>query len=124
MHQVSKSKGRPGPDGPTQASQLDELVACERELADLLAAIEGEARRRVEEARVSAAAAEADVEASLDEEGANARTEIREATQRRLRAVQVEAQERVARFEQVSDEEVARLADAAFRRLVATEAQP
>jgi hypothetical protein len=123
MHEVTKSTGKSGPHGPTQTSQLAELVACERELADLLAAAEAEGRAMVEEARASATAAEADIEAALEGEGERARADIREATQRKVRAIQVSAQELVARFERVSDEEAGRLADIAFRLLVGPEAE-
>lgn len=115
------SHDEPGPGGPTQASQLAELVARERELADMLATAEAEAERTVEEARAAASAAEAEVEASLEDEGAHVRAQIRDATQRRARELQAEAEERVALFERVSDEDVERLADSAFRRLVAPE---
>jgi len=117
------SHDQPGPGGPTQASQLAELLECERELAELLAAAEAEAVRMVDEARAAAVADDAEVEASLEDEGERQRVRIREATQRRVRELRAEAGERVALFEGVSDGEVARLADDAFRRLVAREVE-
>jgi vacuolar-type H+-ATPase subunit E/Vma4 len=114
----------PGLGGPTQASQLAELLACERELAELLTAAEEEAWRLVQEARAVAATAAADIEASLGAEAERARSAIREATQRKVREIHGEARERAMAYEAVSDEEVARLGEVAFRALIVPEAEP
>jgi hypothetical protein len=115
------SHDEPGPGGPKHASRLAELVAREREFADMLATAEAEAERMVEEARAAALAADAEVEASLEDEGDRVRAKIREATQHRVRELQAEAEERAALFERVSDQNVERLADSAFRLLVTPE---
>jgi vacuolar-type H+-ATPase subunit H len=105
-------------DEAHQASGLAELLACERELDELMSAVRTDARRRVADALSQVAHAEAELEASLAEEAERARRELREETQARVRDVSSRARVRVTRFESVSDDEVARLAESAFRRLL------
>ena len=112
------------PDGPTRASQLEELLACERELAELLAEARDDARRRVEEARALAARAEADLEEALEREAAQERASIREGVEARVREISGAARERVARLEAIPDDRVEHLAEAAFRRLVEARSEP
>lgn len=106
---------------PRQVSQLAELLACERELAESLAEAEAEARRLVEEARAEAAAAAADLEASLEDEAERERQRIREEAQTRVRATVSAARDQAARFETVGEARVAELAESAFRRLLSAE---
>ena len=116
------SQSHPGPGGPTQASQLAELVRCEQELADLLAEARVQAERMVAEARAAAAAAAADLEASLEDEAQRLRSTIREATQLSVRELQADAEHRASSFGGVSAADVQRLAGSAFRRLIGAEA--
>jgi hypothetical protein len=117
------SRNEQGPSSPEQQSHLAELVDCERELAELQEAAEASAERMVAEARAASAAAEAEVEGTLEDEAARLRTEIREAAQRRVREVQADAEDKATSFDRVTDEEVARLAEIAFLRLLAVEVE-
>jgi hypothetical protein len=99
-------------------SRLSELLECEQDLAELMAATREEGRRRVDEARADVARAEAELEASLEEESGRVRGEIGAAAQARVHELRSRARERAARYEGVSDQEVDRLAAAAFRRLL------
>ena len=112
------------PDGPVKESQLAELVACEQELAALLADAEARARQMVEEARAAAAAAAAELEASLEDEAERLRVLIREDTQRRVRELEAGARAEAARFDQVPAEELDRLVELGYRRLLSAEAEP
>jgi vacuolar-type H+-ATPase subunit H len=107
-----------------EPNQLAELLACEQELAVQLARAQEDARRLVDEARAEAARAEAALEGSLQAEAERLRASIREEIQASLREIAARTRERIARFEAVSDEEVARLADAAFLRLIGREGAP
>jgi vacuolar-type H+-ATPase subunit H len=107
--------------GRHDASQLAELLRCERELAELLSAAQAEARQRVDEARAAAKALEAETEASLGKEADRLRAGIRERTQARAREIRAEALEQVARFDRVTDEQIEALAEVAFRLLVRRE---
>lgn len=109
-----------GSHAPT--GDLAALLECERELAELMAEAHEEAGRRVAEARAEVARAEATLEASLEEAGDRVRSEVRERAQERVRQVLSEAGERAAAFERVTDAEVERLADRAFRSLIGEEA--
>jgi len=102
-------------------SRLSELLECERELAMLMTAAHDEARRRISEARAEAARAEAELEASVEGESERVRVEIRGRSQARVRQISARARERVARCEGVSEAELARVAGAAFRRLLGGE---
>ncbi|MGD8288639.1 MAG: hypothetical protein PVJ80_08165 [Gemmatimonadota bacterium] len=103
---------------PRQASQLNELLACEQELARLLEETRAEARRLVEDARAAAGEAAANLEASLEEESERERARIREETQARIRALVAAAREESARFDSVGDDRVSELAESALRRLL------
>ena len=111
-------------DGPTRASQLEELLACERELAELLGEARDDARRRVEEARGLAARAEADLQEALEREAAQERASIREGVEARLQEISGTARERAASLEAISDDRVEHLAEAAFRRLIEVRSVP
>lgn len=102
-----------------RASQLDELLGCERELAEALSAARKEARGIVDHARADAAAAAAELEASLESETARERQRAREEARSRIEALSADAGDRATRFHDIGDEEVERLAGLAFRRLVA-----
>jgi vacuolar-type H+-ATPase subunit H len=106
--------------GKERISRLSELLACETELADLMAKARGEARRRVEAAREEVERADADHAASLATEAERARREIDDSARARAQALLADARGRVARFDGVSDAEVARLAESALRRLMRT----
>lgn len=106
---------------PQQASQLTELLACERELADLLQDTEIEARRMVEEARAEAGEAAADLEASLEEDSERERAHIKEETQARIRSLVSAAREQASRFDAIEDARVSELADSALARLLSRE---
>lgn len=108
-------------DSRRDASQLAELLECERELAELLSAARAQARQCVDEARAAAKALEAETEASLGKEADRLRAEIRERTQARAREIRAEARERAAGFDRVTDERVHTLAEVAFRRLIRRE---
>lgn len=102
-------------------SRLAELLECERDLADLMTLSREEARRRLDEARSEVERAEAELEASLEEEAERVRREVREASQARVHEILARAREQGGRFESLGDEEVERLAAAAFRRLLGAE---
>jgi vacuolar-type H+-ATPase subunit H len=106
------------PDGPTRASQLEELLACEQELAQLLSDAREDSRRRVEEARALAVRAEADLQTTLEGEADQERASIRQEAQARVRETLSAAAERASRLDSISDERVERLADAAFSELL------
>ena len=106
-----------GPAG-AEPSRLAELLACERELADLMSATREDAKRRVEEARAAVTRAEAEVEASLADEAQRVRSEIGSESHLRVHDILARAAEEAALFERFSDEEVERLAESAFRRLL------
>jgi vacuolar-type H+-ATPase subunit H len=101
-----------------QTGRLADLLTCERELAELMAGVREEARRRVAGARDDATRAETELDASLAMEGERARREIDDEARARMRAVLDEAHAQVARFDAVSDSDVAALADVALRRLI------
>jgi len=118
------SKRRRPSDGSLEASQLTELLVCERELADLLTATRAEAERRVAEAREEAAGAEAELEASLADETRLARAQIRADTQGRLREIAQRARTRTELFDGLSEAEVDHLAGMMFRSLIGAEEPP
>lgn len=101
--------------------RLAELLACERELADLMMVAREEARRRLDDMRSEVERAEADLEASLEEEAERVRREVREVSRARVHEILARAREQAARFESLGDEEVERLAAAALRRLLGAE---
>jgi vacuolar-type H+-ATPase subunit H len=101
-----------------EPSRLAELLACERGLADLMKAAREDASLRVEAARAAASTSEAEVEAALEQEAQRVLSEVRSESQARVHQILSGAGASVARFERVSDDEVERLADAAFRRLL------
>ena len=101
-------------------SRLVELLACEEELAGLMADARAEGRRRVEAAREEAERVAAELGSRLEQEADRARREIAEAAGARVEALLEEARFRAARFDDVSDEQVARLAESALRRLMGT----
>ena len=105
-------------------SRLAELLACEQELAEQLAAARDEGRDLIERARREAALAEAELEASLEKASDRVRREIREASQARIHEVLRRARERAARYERLTDAEVERLAESALRRLIAAGDRP
>jgi len=109
-----------GPRG-AESNELAELLACEFELAELLARTQEQGRHLVEEARAETGRAEVDMEASLEAESDRERARIREETQTSVREIWARARRRVAAFEGVPDERVERLAEAAFRRLIGAE---
>jgi len=102
-------------------SRLSELLECERELAELMAAAKEDARRRVAEAQSEAGLAEAEGEASLEEASERVRREVREAGQARVDDILTRAREQAAMFEALSDRDVERLAEHAYRRLLRVE---
>jgi vacuolar-type H+-ATPase subunit H len=106
-------------DRQTDASQFTELLECERELGEQLSRAQAQARQRVDEARASSSRAEANLEALLEEESDRLRTRIREEAQIRVREILAQSHERAAGFDRISNEQVERLATAAFRRLIA-----
>lgn len=101
-----------------RASQLDELLECERELARLLTAARSEAREIVERVRAEAIEAAAEVEASLASEAAGERQRAREESRSRIESVSAEARNHASRYDDLSDADVERLADFVFRRLL------
>ncbi|MDH5590044.1 MAG: hypothetical protein OEZ65_05145 [Gemmatimonadota bacterium] len=103
-----------------RASHLAELLECEQELEDLLAEARAQAAAIVERARAEAARAEGESEASLDQAARKIRDEIDERTRRRVAEVAREAARRTEFLGSIPDAEVARLADAVFRRLFAS----
>lgn len=112
-----------GPAG-AEPSRLAELLACERELADLMRATREDARRRVEEARSAATRMEAELEASLTDEAQRVRSEIGSESHVHVRDILARAAKEAARFERLSDQEVERLAESAFQRLLGREDAP
>jgi len=105
-------------------SPLEELLACEQELTERLARAQAEARRLVDVTRADVARARAELEASLEAESQRVRAQIQADTQASVRKISARARERVASYEGVSPERVARLADRAFRRLLSAEGEP
>jgi hypothetical protein len=100
-----------------RASRLAELLACEEELAGLMEAVRADARRRVEAARTEAERADAELDASLEAEAVRVRREIEDGTRAAVRGIVAGANAQAARFDAVSDDEVARLAASALRLL-------
>ena len=100
-------------------SQLAELLACERELDQLLAAAREEAHRRVDDARAESASLEAEAEAALEEEVRRVRSAAEERARAAVREILDRARGRVAGFQGVSDEQVEGLAASALRHLIA-----
>jgi len=113
-----QDSGRNQEHAGAEPSRLAELLACERELADLMTAAREEASRRVEEARAAASRAEAEVEASLADEAQRVRSEIQAESHARVRQLLARAGESVESFERIADTEAERLAESAFRRLL------
>ncbi len=104
-----------------EGDQLAELLACELELAQLLAETQQEARQLVEAARAESVRAEAEMDASLEREAESECLRIRQETQSSVREMSARVAARVAAFESVSRERVEQLAEAAFLRLVGEE---
>ena len=102
-------------------SRLADLLACEQELAELMSGATEEARKCVEAARRDAEQAAAELDASLEAEEKRARGEIAEVARARADALLVDARARAGRFDGVSDEQIARLASSALRRLLGLE---
>jgi len=105
------------------ASQLAELLACERELAELLKAARDESARRIRDARASAAREMADLEVTLEGAALAIRSGIREEAQARVHEVLQGGRERAARHRAVPDAEIDRLAGLAFAILILPGAQ-
>jgi hypothetical protein len=105
------------PQETERASRLAELLACEEDLARLMAETRAEGRRRIEAAQAEAGRAAAELGAALDAEAERARRDIEMRFRARAHAMLEEARAGVTRFQAVSDEEVSRLADRALRLL-------
>jgi hypothetical protein len=104
-----------------QTGRLADLLACEKELAGLMARACDEARRRVDAARAEAERVATELDTSLAAEAERARREIDEGSRARVHATLADAEARAARFDRVSDAEVERLAASALRLLVGLE---
>jgi vacuolar-type H+-ATPase subunit H len=104
--------------GGGESGQLAELLACEREVAELMAAARVEAQRRVAEARSEADGAMAELLASLETTCEQARRELREESEKSIRDILTRAAAQADRFERVSEADIERLTASAFRRLV------
>jgi len=102
----------------TETGQLAELVRCERELEGLWVREVEEGRARVEAARATAAEAFGTLQASFEQEADRLRAGIREEAREQADRMLAEAAERAARFDGMSDEEIERLAQGTFRRLL------
>ncbi len=108
-------------DPDRKESQLAALLECEQDLAQRLAEARAQASRIVEEARAEASAIEAEAEASFGDEALGIRAQVQERAQAEVRAVAAEAQERVARFRGVSDDDIERLARRGLGQLLGLE---
>jgi vacuolar-type H+-ATPase subunit H len=100
---------------------LERLIATEQRLDEALQRARAEADARIQEAEAAARRADAELEMELEQRG---RTALAEAAQARRRAeedIAGRTAQSVARYQAVSDGQVARAADGVVRRLVAGE---
>ena len=98
-------------------NELDRLIETEQALGARVAAAKAEAERIVADAKAQAAQAERDVATELEFSRARYQSELDAECRRRSDEVLVHGRSLAARFAQMSDAEVDRLADRVLQRL-------